>query len=1327
MRIGRRRSCRALAIGVGLASAAGAAAPSFGYNSLASQFTLVTIPDPQYYAVVQWKNDQYYAGQMNWIVNNATSKNIGYVFGLGDNVQDGNPYTTNADGSIGTTYTGNIVPQSGSPAVTGAPSINTVDPTNHNFESEWIRAAADWNILSTANIPHYTVIGNHDYYHWDQKKDPSEWNKYFAASMYSGKSWFTGGLSPADSTQATGLRIYSGLNAYNYFYAGGYKFLNIGLQFVPTAGDIAWAQSIINANKGIPTIVSTHDYQDTNGRDAAGNNLWNNFISKAGNSQIFMVLSGHVNGVHQQISTDADGKGVFEILSDYQDYQFSGLQNGGGYLRTMLFDTAADTIHVQTYSPVANNFLTTGSGATANDFTLNFDFAARFGPPPLATGQNYYWDPGHTNSQSGGGAGAWDASTNANWCSGSADVMWSTTGASDAAVFGGASGGAVTIAAAGISVNDMVFNATGYSLSGGTITLTGSPTITTPAGGSVTIANVLAGSAGVTVKGGTVTFSAANTYTGGTTITNGATLVFTADNNLGASGQPITIDGGTLSYNGTVNGGTTISPRAITIGGNDATINVPNPGPGFGGQGKLVFNTGATISGAGDITKTGPGWLTVYTNNAGYGGNWTVNAGVLELGNTNAAGTGNITINNGGEVGVNITTAIANPVTVNTGATLGADFFNTTNTGTFSGPITASGNFNVRLGAFYSGYSQKVLLSGNISGNGALTTIGPAMTPVVNASQQQLTLSGDNSLFTGGIVIPTGTVAVGATAGKPLGTGPVTLSGGRLALQGQAVQSGAAQAVAPVNVTGFNKDVIYGLPDANGTTTTGIDNVFSFYQTNYIPPTGTLNAGTEFTTGGLDGTDITSAAAGGANTPFSLQSFTANNTLQFAQGSTGTLALKVPSTFTKLAILATSSFANEDTPNVTIHFTDGTTAVTTYKAYDWSMGTDALRQNASAFGASGINRYSPTQSPGWDQRPFGMYETDIDMTNINGVDYSMKQVDSITFNATSSDTQNRGKSNVFAVSGAARAWVTSTTSQIYSNTVSVTADSSIDISGNLVAALGALSVNAAKLSVTSADTTTNPYSLTFGATTLTGATTVDVAASIGGGPGTVVLGNLSGSGSLTKTNAGTLKLAGTSNILGGNLAINGGTTQLVPTNTTSPSTLTIAALTFSGTGKLDLTNNELITTSSQAALQLQLLNGTLFTSITGNGGAIGFLDLGNGTREARYTLLGDTNLDGQVNVADLANLAGNFGATAGQFWINGDFDNNGQVNVADLADLAGNFGNTLSLGSAAATAAKPTSLSTGNASVPEPTTLGLLVALATAGLTTRRQRQTKTI
>jgi hypothetical protein len=60
------------------------------------------------------------------------------------------------------------------------------------------------------------------------------------------------------------------------------------------------------------------------------------------------------------------------------------------------------------------------------------------------------------------------------------------------------------------------------------------------------------------------------------------------------------------------------------------------------------------------------------------------------------------------------------------------------------------------------------------------------------------------------------------------------------------------------------------------------------------------------------------------------------------------------------------------------------------------------------------------------------------------------------------------------------------------------------------------------------------------------------------------------------------------------------------------------------------------------------------------------------------------------SVADLGNLATNFGKTAGATWVNGDFDFdcNGNFNVADLGDLATNFGRSLGFtsGDAIATA-----------------------------------------
>jgi hypothetical protein len=107
-------------------------------------------------------------------------------------------------------------------------------------------------------------------------------------------------------------------------------------------------------------------------------------------------------------------------------------------------------------------------------------------------------------------------------------------------------------------------------------------------------------------------------------------------------------------------------------------------------------------------------------------------------------------------------------------------------------------------------------------------------------------------------------------------------------------------------------------------------------------------------------------------------------------------------------------------------------------------------------------------------------------------------------------------------------------------------------------------------------------------------------------------------------------------------------------------------------------------------------------------------------------LLGDTNLDGHVDVTDLGNLASNYGNGGTAFWQQGDFDYNGAVDVTDLGDLATNYGATLAAGSGAVAAdmlARPTATASGD-SVPEPSS-GLMVftsiGLCAASIRWRRQ------
>jgi hypothetical protein len=844
------------------------------------------------------------------------------------------------------------------------------------------------------------------------------------------------------------------------------------------------------------------------------------------------------------------------------------------------------------------------------------------------------------------------------------------------------------------------------------------------------------------ITGGAIALGASNTFTGGLSISGGAFVRFSTDANLGAAGQGVALNGCTLSYTGST---TPTLTRVFTLGANGGQINTVNAGA----TGKLIINGNNKLVGSGQIVKTGPGWLTLYgDNSASYSGPWNINGGVVEAGTATVLGSGVVNVNNGGELATNVAGSIGNAITMNAGSTIGADFSTAGSTGTYSGNITAAGNFNVRLGNFYNTTRQNVVLSGPVTGSGSLTII-PASG--ASSSTGKLTLADNNSGFTGGIVIPTGTVspAAVATSNFPLGHGTITLSGGTLALNGQITANGMPGPIAPIAATGYNNDVVYGNPDTGGTTTGGVDNVFAFFKNGYTPPTGSLNAGTSLT-GGLAGNSITSATTNsvtGAHTPFTLQSFTANNSVQALQGTSATMTLTTPAVYSSLEVLATSSFAADDTPNMVIHFADGTSVTTAYNAYDWSISTDPAKQAASVFGSTGVNRYSPTQSPGWDQRPFGMYETDIDMTNINNHDYSFEKVSSVSFTAASSDAQGRGKTQILALSGAAAVSGAGGSYQSYDNDLNVTANSTIDVSGARNAFFRNLTIGSVTLTGASSDSSGKPYSLNFQSTTQNGSPVFNMLPSAGGGAGYVYI-----SDGLTALPTG--QIAGAAASVAASpvwafqsLSVISGTVAFLPhAQDAAPGVTVVSSLALTGTGKLDLANNDLLVHNGDLAAVTAFIkagfnggkwNGQgLLSSAAANdpmhlttlgviqqtaSGSFDGQSVSAGDVLVKSTYYGDADLSGKVDGTDYSLIDHGFNTPGSSGWQNGDFNYDGKIDGSDysLIDNAFNM-QTASLAAPANLLATATAEISAPA-VPEPGSLALL-ALGGVCLAARRRR-----
>jgi hypothetical protein len=108
------------------------------------------------------------------------------------------------------------------------------------------------------------------------------------------------------------------------------------------------------------------------------------------------------------------------------------------------------------------------------------------------------------------------------------------------------------------------------------------------------------------------------------------------------------------------------------------------------------------------------------------------------------------------------------------------------------------------------------------------------------------------------------------------------------------------------------------------------------------------------------------------------------------------------------------------------------------------------------------------------------------------------------------------------------------------------------------------------------------------------------------------------------------------------------------------------------------------------------------------GGTFSGVDIDDSAILIQYTLAGDANLDGAVNVADLAALAGSWQQPG--YWTDGDFNYDGTVDAADLGALALNWQN----GGAGAPALDVLSaaFSLPPMPIPEPACLGpLCVAL----------------
>jgi autotransporter-associated beta strand protein len=778
---------------------------------------------------------------------------------------------------------------------------------------------------------------------------------------------------------------------------------------------------------------------------------------------------------------------------------------------------------------------------------------------------------------------------------------------------------------------------------------------------------------------GTLTLTGANTYSGGTTIASGTTL------NVGASGGSTgTVGSGPVAINGNLN--------VLRTG----TLHIPG-----------------ALSGAGPLSTSSGGTLSLEGANTTYSGNVNITGGTLNVGSTSAtvSGTGTLNLSN-----------VA--ITATAGGTLGNGATSATTAGGFA-TSNITGAITIDTAANNVTWAQQLV--------GA---VGTTITRTAGTGILTIGVAG-NTAFTNGTAANGSNPAAGFQGTFTNTTGPLSLPARG---SGSPVADWVFNATDPVTIGGLNGTINFGSlsgssPITGGSARIAVGNLAhnTTYTGNIAGSFGLNKVGSgTFTVSGQNQFSfdaVTSPNGQNMGIPVIVQSGTllagsSSNSVSGPFGSNSTIVMiGSPGSTTSSTYFANASIQTAGPVVVGNEIlTSGGFGNTNTSAYTFTLG--GATDNTSTFSGPIVleNNLTITQVVTTGSNSLVL------SGGISGTSAAVGPVPNSNggtppTNSGSSPNNTGAQTLTFAGPGA----------------ISVTGAISDGPTDPLVGTPPVVTVTA-----------------TGGTTTLAAANTYSGNTSVTGGTLTVATAGSVTSNNFTATAPGVLNLYGsipTSSTVTANGAVNFGAPGSTTASTETISSLTIgsgvtASITASATaatpktlqvttplsisGALDLTNNILIAPTSSFGATLddvRLAIGTNHQITTSNGLlAVGYGNAGGGNFEARATLLGDSDLDGKVNVADLANLAGNFGKTSGQLWINGDFDYNGNVNVADLADLAGNFGKQLGPssgtggGSADAAAASPAAAVASGAAVPEPASLGL-IGIGALGLLSRRRRR----
>ncbi|MBI2739765.1 MAG: autotransporter-associated beta strand repeat-containing protein [Rhodospirillales bacterium] len=690
------------------------------------------------------------------------------------------------------------------------------------------------------------------------------------------------------------------------------------------------------------------------------------------------------------------------------------------------------------------------------------------------------------------------------------------------------------LGAGGVVLNGGTLQTTAsFTRSGNVLLASGGGTFNTDAGTTFAVGGDVGGVGSLIKTGaGTLILTGANSYIGGTTVSGGilqgtttslqgnilnnAAVTFdqgangTYGGGMSGSGDVTVQGGGTVTFTGTnsYRGGTTVSGG--TLAGTTSSL-----------QGNIVNNANVTfdqstngtyagtMSGTGSLTKSGTGTVTLTGANT-YGGGTTISGGILQIGNGGTTGSIAGNVLNNGTLAFNRSDAITFGGTISgSGALdkLGNGTLILTADNTYSGVTTiAAGTLQLGNGGTTGSIAGNVLnngilafnrsddivFGGNIDGSGAIAYMGPGT----------VTLTGTIT-NTGGTVLAGGTVEAGSNSALGAAGATLTFAGGTL----QATASFSVDR--PVNLitgggtidtAGNSLTVTGNLTGAGGLTKTG---------------TGTLILS------GINGYTGGTTVSGGVlqGTTASVQGDILNNAnVTLDQATAGTYAGNMS---------GTGSLTIQGGGTVTLSGTNSYSGGTSVLA-GTLIGTTSSLQGAIDNNASVV----------FSQAANGTYAGN--MSGTGGV--VLNGAGTVTFLGTNSYS---GGTSV--LSGVLQGTTTSLQGNILNNASVVFGQSGSGSYAGSMSGTGSLTLLGGTVTLTG----TNTYS---GGTTVSGGILQGTTTSLQGNilnNSSVVFdqaangtyaGNMSGTGMLTKSGAGTLILGGSNSYTGGTL-VSGGLLQ----------------------------------------------------------------------------------------------------------------------------------------------------------------------------------------